>query len=75
MSYDTDVFVLLLYHYQAQNLLLPVEMESPIKERAVIDIRQKVQRHSEIVPDVIKPRREKTGFLNMRKQRRRSDSR
>ena len=33
VSDDTDVFVLLHYHYQAQNLSLPVVMESPIKER------------------------------------------
>ena len=40
VSDDTDVFVLLCYHYQAQKLSLPVVMESPVKERAVIDIRQ-----------------------------------
>ena len=44
VSYDTDVFVLLLYYYQAQNLSLPVVMDFPIKERAVINIRQIVQR-------------------------------
>ena len=53
VSDDTDVFVLLLYHYQAQNLTLLVVMESPIKERVVIDIRQTVQRNNDIVPDLI----------------------
>ena len=50
---DTDVFVLLLHHYKAQNLSFPVVMESLIKERAVIDIRQTVLRNSDIVPDLI----------------------
>ena len=53
VSDDTDVFVLLLHHYKAQNLSLPVVMESPIKERAVIDIRQTVLQNSDIVPDLI----------------------
>ena len=39
VSDDTDVFVLLLHYYQAQNLSIPVVMESPIKDRAVIDTR------------------------------------
>ena len=53
VSDDTDVFVLLLYHYQAQNLSLLVVKESLIKEGVVIDIRQTVQRNNDIVPDLI----------------------
>ena len=53
VSNDTDVFVLLLHYYQAQNLSIPVVMESPIKERAVIGISQTVQRNSNIVPELI----------------------
>ena len=37
VSNDTDVFVLLLHYYQSQTLSIPVVMESPIKERAVLD--------------------------------------
>ena len=53
VSNDTDVFVLLLHYYQAQNLSIPVVMESPIKERAVIDVSQTVQRNRNIVPELI----------------------
>ena len=53
VSDDTDVFVLLLHYYQTSNLSIPVVMESPIKERAVIDTRQTVQRNSNIVPDLV----------------------
>ena len=53
ISDDTDVFVLLLYHYQAQNLKLQVIMESPVKKRTVVDIRDTVQRHNAIIPDLI----------------------
>ena len=53
VSDDTDVFVSLLHCYQAQNLSIPVVMESPIKSRAVIDTLQTVQRNSIIVPDLI----------------------
>ena len=35
---DTDVYALLLYHYLQQDLQTPMVMESPIKERTVIDI-------------------------------------
>ena len=53
VSDDTDVLVLLLHYYQAQNLSIPVVMEFPTKERAVIDTRQTVQRNSNIVPDLV----------------------
>ena len=43
VSDDTDVFVLLLHCYQAQNLSILVVIKSPINERAVIDTRQTVQ--------------------------------
>ena len=52
MSDDTDV-CLLCYHYQDQNLSLPVVMEFTINDRAVMDKRQTVQRNCDIVPDLI----------------------
>ena len=33
VSDDTDVFVSLIHYYQAQNLSIPVVIDSPIKER------------------------------------------
>ena len=53
MSDDTDVFVLALFHYHAQNLTLPVYMESPVKERSIIDIKSTVERHAEIIPYIL----------------------
>ena len=38
ISDDTDVFILLLHYYHAENLKNRITMESPIKERTVIDI-------------------------------------
>ena len=42
---DTDVYAILLYHYLQQGLHIPMVMESPIKERTVIDIRATVEKH------------------------------
>ena len=53
LSDDTDVFVLLLYHYLEQNLKLPVIMESPIKDRKTVDIRETVRKNRDIIPDLI----------------------
>ena len=39
ISDDTDVFVLLLHHYQMAGLEVPLTMESPSKERAILDIK------------------------------------
>ena len=44
LSDDTDVFVLLLYHYLELSLKLPVIMESPIKDRKTVDIRETVRK-------------------------------
>ena len=35
---DTDVYVLRLHFYQKQGLQSPLIMESPIRDRSVIDI-------------------------------------
>ena len=50
---DTDVFVLLLHHYQEQGLTTQMIMESPIKERAVIDIPATVEKFSDIIPSML----------------------
>ena len=50
---DTDMFVLLLYHYKRADLDIPVYMESPSKGRTVIDIKSAVKKHSKIVADLL----------------------
>ena len=40
ISDDTDVFVLLLHHYQKAGLDIPITMDSPIKDRASVDIQK-----------------------------------
>ena len=49
ISDDTDVFVLLCYHYLVQKLNILVVMESPVKDRSAVDIRETVQRNRAIV--------------------------
>ena len=53
LSDDTDVFVLLLFYYLQENLDLFVTMESPIKERSVIDIGKTVTKFKDIIPDIL----------------------
>ncbi len=53
LSDDTDVFVLLLYHYLQAQLTTMVIMESPIKDRAVVDIGMTVDRHRNIITEVL----------------------
>jgi len=50
---DTDVFVLLLHYYVLKDLHLPVVMQSPVKGRAVIDIRKTVAVHHKIIPELL----------------------
>ncbi|KAG0722785.1 hypothetical protein GWK47_005844 [Chionoecetes opilio] len=47
---DTNVFVLLLHHYQQQALKTQMIMESPIKKRAIIDIPATVEQFRDIIP-------------------------
>ena len=44
---------LLLFHYLQHGLNLPMVMESPIKERNVIDICATVQKHQDIIPAIL----------------------
>ena len=49
VSDDTDVFVLLLHHYQMAGLEVQVTMESPSKDRVVLDIKATASKHKEII--------------------------
>ena len=47
---DTDVFILLLFHYLNERLACPMFMISPIQQRSLIDITVTVQAHQSIMP-------------------------
>ena len=53
ISDDTDVFVLLLHHYQMAGLEVPLTMESPSKERAILDITLTQAKHKKIVTNLL----------------------
>ncbi len=55
ISDDTDVFILLLHHYLANDLELLVTMESPSKskDRMVVDIGKTVRQHKDIIPELL----------------------
>lgn len=53
ISEDTDVFLLLLYYYSQQKITIPMFMDSPIQGRSVIDIGRSVERHYDIIPDIL----------------------
>ena len=53
VSDDTDVFVLLLHHYHQARLDVPLIMESPRKEKAIVDIKATLSKHSEIVENLL----------------------
>ena len=53
VSDDTDVFVLLLHHYQMAGLEVEITMESPSKDRAIVDIKQAAAKHKEIIPNLL----------------------
>ena len=52
ISDDTDVFVLLLHHYQKAGLDIPITMDSPIKDRASVDIQKTVASNKNILKDL-----------------------
>ena len=47
---DTDVYVLLCFHYLAQKLSIQLIMESPVKDRSAVDMRETVQRNNALDP-------------------------
>ena len=50
---DTDVFILLVHFYHTHGPGSPMIMSSPVKERAVIDIKQTSEVHKDIAPDLL----------------------
>lgn len=53
---DTDVFVLLVHYYNSRckgSNNAPMIMSSPVKERAVVDIRATAEEHSDIADDLL----------------------
>ena len=53
ISDDTDLFVLLLHHYQMAGLEVPLNTESPSKERAILHIKLTHAKHKEIVMNLL----------------------
>jgi len=53
LSDDTDVFVLLLHYSMDDDLALMVRMESPINYRVVVDIGKTVDKHRDIIPEIL----------------------
>ncbi|XP_044174300.1 uncharacterized protein LOC122947134 [Acropora millepora] len=50
---DTDVFVLLIHHYQNEGLTSAMFMTSPVQQRSTIDIKATVEKHQAIVPGLL----------------------
>jgi hypothetical protein len=50
---DTDVYILLLYYYLERGIQIPMVMESPIKERTVVDIHATVEKYQSIIPSML----------------------
>ncbi|MEL7308361.1 MAG: hypothetical protein AAGK05_11175 [Pseudomonadota bacterium] len=53
ISDDTDVFVLILHYYQTEGLSCAVLMESPVRDRAIVDIGMTVAKHIDIIPELL----------------------
>ena len=53
VSDDTDVFVLLLHHNQLAELGISLTMESPSRDRAIVDIKSTVSKHEDIVKNLL----------------------
>ena len=66
ISDDTDGFVLLLHHYQMAGLEVSLTMESPSKERAILDIKLTQAKHKEIVTNLL-PAHAISGFDTLAK--------
>ncbi len=53
LSDDTDVFILLYHVYCHDHLQVHLIMESPIKDRVVVDIAKTVDKHRAIIPELL----------------------
>lgn len=50
---DTDVFVLLLHHYENKGLASAMFMESPVQQRSTTDVKATAQQHHAVVPGLL----------------------
>ena len=50
---DTDVYILLLHHYHAESLAIPMKLQSTQTGRAFIDIAATVQSLKNIIPELL----------------------
>jgi 5'-3' exonuclease len=50
---DTDVYILLLYHYHAESLKIPMKLQSTQTGRAFIDVTATVLKLSDIIPQLL----------------------
>ena len=50
---DTDIYVLLMYHYHAESLDAPMRLQPTPKARASIDIQASVSNLSNIIPELL----------------------
>ena len=50
---DTDVYILLLYHYHAESLKIPMKLQSTQTGRAFIEVTATVLKLSDIIPQLL----------------------
>ena len=53
ISDDTDVFVLLVHHYHVAGLDLPLTMESPSRDRAILDIKETITKNKDVIKGLL----------------------
>ena len=53
LSDDTDVFALLLHYYLKDDLKILVTMRSPMKDRVLAYIGSTVEKHKDIIPEIL----------------------
>ena len=53
ISDDTDVFVLLMYHYWKLKMSATITLEATGGERKLVDIGKTVDKHADIMPSII----------------------
>ena len=50
---DTDVYILLLYHYHTESLKIPMKLQSTQIGRAFIDVTATVQKLRDLIPELL----------------------
>ena len=50
---DTDVYILLLYHYHVESLKIPAKLQSTQAGRAFIDVSATVLKLREVIPQLL----------------------